>query len=120
MKFNEKKERKQLTDEEKKALAKAKADARAADRKVAEELAPQIPSMSHRQLRGHLVRISNRGRGKEGFLPSLDAALATVCLTVLDNTKTSPVFEMKADGTPTRVARLDQINRLGRMAAYPR
>jgi len=121
MKFNEKKkERKTPTDEERKALLKAKAAAREADRKVAEELAPKIPHMSHRQLRAELVRIADRGKTKEGINGGLENAIASALLVVLDNTKTSPVFEFKPDGTPKRVARLDQINQLGRMASYPR
>lgn len=80
-----------------------------------------VENMSHRQLRSELVKTIKRehtGRPPEP-IPGLTIAFAAVLLTVLDNTKTSPVFETDKNGKPTRVARLDQINTLGRLHPYP-
>lgn len=80
-----------------------------------------VEKMSHRQLRSELVKTIKRehaGRPPEP-IPGLTIAFAAVLLTVLDNTRTSPVFETDKNGKPTRVARLDQINQLGRLHPYP-
>jgi hypothetical protein len=111
MKFNEpKKVKKVLTDEEKQALVKARKDAAAADRKVAESLALKLwvdgdprkrSKMSFRQVRGELKRIIKRDMTKEGPQAGLGSALAGVLLTVLDNTNTKE-------------------NPFGKLATYPR
>jgi hypothetical protein len=112
MKFNEKKhEKKVLTDADKSAIAKAKADARAADRKVAESLAFKLweggdpnkrSKLSFKQLRGELKRIDLRDKTKEGYVNGgLGSALASVLLTVLDNTQSKE-------------------NPFGKLASYPR
>lgn len=89
MKFNEKKtERKKLTEDERSALAQARAKARDEEKKVAEALAPRLPKMSHRQLRGEIKRVVREDSHKEGFVPGLRIAFATCLLTVLDNTQT--------------------------------
>jgi hypothetical protein len=80
-----------------------------------------VEKMSHRQLRSELVKAIKRehaGRPPEP-IPGLTIAIASVMLLVLDNTKTSTVFDTDSKGRPTRVARLDQINKLGTLHPYP-
>ena len=80
-----------------------------------------VEKMSHRQLRSELVKTIKRehaGRPPEP-IPGLTVAFASVLLLVLDNTRTSPIFDTDKNGKPTRVARLDQINQLGRLHPYP-
>jgi hypothetical protein len=80
-----------------------------------------VEKMSHRQLRAELTKTIKRehvGRPPEP-IPGLTIAFASVLLTVLDNTKTNLVFDTDKNGKPTRVARLDQINQIGRLAPYP-
>jgi hypothetical protein len=102
MKFNEpKKVKKTLTEEERAAITKARKEAAATDRKVAEGLAVKLPKMSRNQLRGELKRIKERGRTKEGYEGDLGAGIAAVLLTMLDNTKTKE-------------------NPFGKLTSYPR
>jgi hypothetical protein len=80
-----------------------------------------VEKMSHSQLRSELVKTIKRehaGRPPEP-IPGLTIAVASIMLTVLDNTMTSSVFDTDAKGKPTRVARMDQINKLGRLHPYP-
>jgi|SRR5882724_4934405 len=93
-----------------------------AERQRIELYGRSVEKMSHRQLRGEFVRLIRRehaGKPPEPQ-PGLNIALASVFLTVLDNTKTSRVFETDKKGNPTRVARPDQINPFGMLHAYPR
>lgn len=101
-----------------------------------------VEKMSHRQLSAELKRVANKGYdGKAFSMPAgmdfaelgasgkskkirtcagLDNALAVVLRVVLENTKTSPVFDFKKDGiTPKRTARKDQIGK-GTMSFYLR
>src|SRR5258708_618273 len=73
----------------------------------------RIEGSSHRQLSADLRRLSNRGYEGKGFTmhgmdfnelnagkkvrnrASLDNALASVLLTVLENTQTAPVFDFR-------------------------
>lgn len=92
-----------------------------AERQRVQLYGKSVEKMSHRQLRSEFVKTIRRehaGRPPVA-IPGLTIAIASIMLTVLDNTKTSPVFETDKDGKPTRVARLDQINQLGRLHAYP-
>jgi len=81
--------KKQLTEAELKAIREARAKAREEDRARANVLEAKVGGMSHRQLRGELNRKIKRDKTKEGYMPGLDLALATVFLTVLDGTKTT-------------------------------
>lgn len=79
--------KKKLTDAELLVIRQERAKAREGDRAAAELLAPQIPKMSYRQLQGRLNRITRKNKTKEGFIPGLDLAFATVLSTVLENTR---------------------------------
>jgi hypothetical protein len=110
--------KKQLTDEELLILQKAKKEEREKDLVTARELDERLPHLSHHQLRGELRRIARGERtGKGSFRPSQRIAFATVLLTVLDTTKTTPLFETNKG--KARMARPDQINPNGRLHAYP-
>lgn len=100
-----------------------------------------VEKMTHRQLVSELNRTSRRkhvgkgfsmhgfnfadlnvkkGRRSNGETTSLlDNAEAALCKIVLENTKTSPVFTFKKDGTPDRIARKDQIGS-GQISHYLR
>lgn len=84
----------------------------------------RVKGMSHRQLVAELKGVANRKYSGKDFCMNppkgmplenrnsagLDNAEAVVLLTILENTRTSPVFEFKKDGiTPKRTARKDQI-----------
>lgn len=114
-----------LTPEEQaKVLAaqqKAVEEAKAEQQRI-ELYGKNVEKMSHRQLRGELRRLIRREYAGKPPEPQagLNIALASVFLTVLDNTKTVPVFDFHKDGTPKRIARRDQINPFGVLHAYPR
>lgn len=87
----------------------------------------RVEKMSHRQLVSELNRGSNQGYVGKGFTMNgldfselnvgkkirnragLTNGLATVLKTVLENTKTAPVFDFDKKGNPSRYARPDQI-----------
>lgn len=79
--------KKKLTDAELLVIRQEKAKAREEDRAAAERLVPQLPKMSYRQLQGRLGRVVRKNKTKEGFIPGLDLAFATVLSTVLKNTR---------------------------------
>ncbi|SRR6266851_1529335 len=103
-----------LTPEEQaKVLAemqKAQAEAKA-ERERIELYSKSVPKLSHRQLRGELRRAIRREYAGKPPEPQagLNICLATILLTVLNNTETGE----------TRL-RKDQINPFGKLAAYPR
>lgn len=115
----------ELTPEQQVAAAAARAlqvAAEAVERERVELYGKNVKVMSHRQLRRELAKTIKReysGRPPEPQA-GLNILFGTVLLAVLDRTITSPVFEADKDGKPTRVARLDQINQLGRLHPYPR
>ena len=110
--------KKQLTNEELLVLQKTKKEEREKDLVAARDLEKRLPHLSHHQLRSELKRIARDERtGKGSFRPSLRIAFATVLLTVLDSTKTTPLFETNKG--KARTARPDQINPNGRLHAYP-
>jgi hypothetical protein len=95
---NKKKEAKVvLTPEQQKALKDARAKERKEDLERAVALEKQLPKMSFRQVRGAL---KSQARKPNDGSP-LSSAIATICLTMLDNTKTPQ-------------------NPKGRLQAYPR
>jgi len=92
-------------------LAKRQAEEKA-ERERIEVYGKSVPKMSHRQLRGELVRAIKRehaGRPPEP-IAGLTIAWSTVLLAVLDNTKT-------VVGKHTRP---DQVNPWGKLDSYPR
>src|SRR6266403_2264264 len=93
------------------ALEKEAAD-RKAEQQCIELYGKSVPKMSHRQLRGELVRLIKREHSGKPPVPQagLNICLASIFLTVLDNTHT--VVE--------KSTRPDQINPNGRLHAYPR
>jgi len=97
-----------------------------AERERIELFGANVKGMSHRALVSTLTSIVKRERVKTGVkaydnVPGLTAAWGVVLLSTLKNVKTpSNVFEMDQDGRPTRVARLDQMNELGKLAHYVR
>lgn len=82
-----------------------------------------VPKMSHRQVVSELKKqIRSRFVGKPPVLvgnEGLNVAEAVASLIVLENTITVPAFETDEKGNVTRVARMDQINRLGYIHSYP-
>lgn len=116
----------QLTPEQQAALlvAQQKADAEAkAEQERVFAYGSAVKKMSHRQLVGEFKRLIRREHAGRPPVPQpgLNLAYGVVFLTVLENTKTpTRVFETDADGKPTRVGRLDQMNQLGRLAHYLR
>lgn len=92
-----------------------------AERERIELYGKSVRKMSHRQLRGELHRAVRREYSGKPAEPQagLNICLASIFLTVLDNTKTSEIFETHEDGTPKRVARPDQINPKFSLHAYP-
>ncbi len=104
-----------LTPEEKeKALAaqlKAAEEAKA-ERERVELYGKSVEKMSHRQLRGELRRTIRREHAGKPPEPQagLTICLASILLTVLDNTKT----------VVDKHTRRDQINPFGKLASYPR
>lgn len=120
-----KKKAPQLTEEQKQVVLAAAAKVAEDQKKEQERLnayGANVKTMSHRQLVGELHRTIRREHAGKPPQPiaGLTIAFATVLHNVLVNTRTSRVFEADEDGKPTRVARLDQINQLGRLYAYPR
>jgi hypothetical protein len=93
------------------ALEKAAAE-RKAEQERLELYGKAVPKMSHRQLRGELVRTIKREHAGKPPQPQagLTIAIASILLTVLDNTKT--VVDKRT--------RPDQINPFGVLASYPR
>ena len=104
-----------LTAEQKAAALAARekevAEAKAEQERV-ELYGKSVPKMSHRQLRGEFVRLIRREHSGKPPEPQagLNIALASVFLTVLDNTHT--VVE--------KSTRPNQINPNGRLHSYPR
>jgi hypothetical protein len=105
---------KPLTAEEQAAAlaAKEKAQAEAkAERERVELYGKSVEKMSHRQLRKELTKTIRRESVKEGGkrlpIAGLNIAMATIFLTVLDNTKTAERL------------RPDQINPNGKLHSYP-
>src|SRR6266481_7979495 len=102
-----------LTPEEQaKALVerqKAEAEAKA-ERERIELYGKSMPKLSHRQLRGELRRAIRREYTGKPPEPQagMNICLATIFLTVLDNTKTAHIE-----------GRHNQINPSGRLHAYP-
>jgi hypothetical protein len=114
-----------ITPEEAAKLAAAREQAEKEQNEERERIqlyGKSVEKMSHRQLRSELVKTIKRehaGRPPEP-IPGLTIAIASIMLTVLDNTKTSIVTRTdKATGKVTLVTRLDQINTLGRLHPYP-
>ncbi len=101
---------------EQKAAALATREKEVAEAKAEQErielYGKSVPKMSHRQLRGELVRLIKREHSGKPPVPQagLNICLASIFLTVLDNTHT--VVE--------KSTRPDQINPNGRLHAYPR
>jgi hypothetical protein len=79
--------KKVLTEVELKAIREARAKAREEDRAAALALEPMLPKMSRRQIQGRLDRIVRKNSTKEGFIPGLDLAFATVLSIVYANTQ---------------------------------
>jgi hypothetical protein len=109
-----KKQAPQLSPEEKAVLLAAMqkaAEEREAERQRIELYGKAVGKMSHRQLRGELVRAVKREYAGKPPQPQagMNICLASIFLTVLDNTRT------EAKGL-----RPDQINPFGKLAAYPR
>lgn len=102
------------------AQQQAAADEKA-ERERIELYGKSVRKMSHRQLRGELHRAVRREYSGKPAEPQagLNICLASIFLTVLENTKTSEIFETHEDGTPKRVARHDQINPKFNLHAYP-
>jgi hypothetical protein len=104
----------QTAEERAAALAahqKAEAEAKA-ERERIELFGKSVGKMSHRQLRGELKRLIRREYAGKPPEPQagLNICLASIFLTVLENTHT--VVE--------KHTRPDQINPNGRLHAYPR
>lgn len=89
--------------------AKAKA---IEERQRVELYGKNVEKMSHRQLRGELRRLIRREHAGKPPEPQagLNIALASVFLTVLNNTKT----------VVDKHTRRDQINPQGKLESYPR
>lgn len=102
--------------QEQKAAALAAREKEVADAKVERErvelYGKSVEKMSHRQLRGEFVRLIKREHSGKPPEPQagLNIALASIFLTVLDNTHTAV----------EKSTRPDQINPNGRLHAYPR
>jgi hypothetical protein len=118
-----------LTPEEQvKVLAEmeAKKAEQKAERERIELFGAEVKSMSHRTLVSIIDKMVKRERVKTGVkaydnVPGLTAAWGVVLSSTLKNVKTpSNVFEQDADGRPTRVGRMDQMNQLGKLAHYIR
>jgi hypothetical protein len=92
------------------ALEKAEADRKAEVERI-QLYGEAVPKMSHRQLRSELVKTIRREHIGKPPQPQagLTIALASVFLTVLDNTKTVGVFDNGKRPRP------DQINPNGRL-----
>lgn len=104
-----------LTPEEKEKLLAAQAVAAEeakAERERVELYGKSVEKMSHRQLRGELVRAIKREHSGKPPVPQagLTIAWASVLLAVLDNTKT----------VMDKHTRPSQINPWGKLASYPR
>lgn len=97
------------------AMQKA-AEEREAERQRVELFGKSVEKMSHRQLRGELRRTIRREYSGKPPVPSagLTICLASILLTVLDNTKSVPVVDKH------RRLRKDQINPFGVLESYPR
>ena len=104
-----------LTPEEQAAVlaekAKAAEEAKA-ERERVELYGKSVHKMSHRQLRGELVRTIKREHAGRPPVPQagLTIGIASIMLAVLDNTKT----------VPDKHTRRDQINPWGKLDSYPR
>lgn len=118
-----------LTPEEQAKVIAAREAAAVEAKNEAERLnlyGANIQGMSHRALVSTITKMVKRESVKTGVktyegIPGLTSAWGIVLLSTLVNVKTpSNVFESDADGRPTRVARMDQMNELGALAHYIR
>jgi hypothetical protein len=122
-------------------VAKEKSEKQLAHEAKQAELAifeKRVEKMSHRQLASELEKVADNkcggafkmhgydfadfnstGKKKARNRAGLDNALAAVLKIVHENTKMSDVITFKADGTPDRFARKDQIGS-GRVSHFLR